>query len=206
MKCRYTSSIGAHVLGALEPGESLELERHYRSCTQCRDELVLLAPLPGLLQRLSPEDVGPPPAREPEPPPMPGRPRRLRVVAAALALLAAAGTAGYATGHTTSGTPAVATVSWSHTVSATPPMQATADLAAQPWGTEVRLHLTDPPPGRNCRLVAFTRDGNQQTIGWWTTGYYTAADITTSTSVPLAQLSRLEVLDTTGTTLARITN
>lgn len=203
MKCRHTSSIGAHLLGALEPGESLELERHYRTCPHCRDELILLAPLPGLLHRVSPEDTGPPPA--PAPPPARHRPHRLRTAAVTLTLLTVAGLAGYTTGQRTSLTPTAATVSWSHTTSATPGIRATADLTTQPWGTQVRLHLTDPPPGKQCRLVVFTRDGHQQTTGWWTTGYYTDADITTSTSIPLAELTRLEILDTSNTPLAGIT-
>ncbi|TNC27691.1 anti-sigma factor family protein [Amycolatopsis alkalitolerans] len=203
MNCPYTSSVAAHVLGALEPGESVELERHYRTCPQCREELVMLAPLPGLLVRLSPEDTGPQPAKAHRP--APRRARRLHVIAAALALIAVAGAAGYTAGHDTSGTPAAATVSWSRTVSATPTMRATADLTARPWGTQVGLHLANPPSGKQCHLVAFTRDGSQQTIGWWTTGYYTDAYITTSTSVPLTELSRLEVRDATGTALAGIT-
>ncbi|HVW43972.1 MAG TPA: zf-HC2 domain-containing protein [Amycolatopsis sp.] len=203
MKCPHTNSIGAHLLGALEPGESLELERHYRTCPHCRDELVRLAPLPGLLQHISPGDTEPPPVRAPLR--SSRRTRRLRAAAAALALFAATAVGGYATGHATSGTPAAAAVSWSNTVDPAPGMRATAQLSAQPWGTEVRLHLTDPPPGQQCRLVVFTADGRQQTTGWWTTGYYTDADITTSTSLPLTELTRLEVQDTTGTSLAGIT-
>ncbi|HJQ47504.1 MAG TPA: zf-HC2 domain-containing protein [Amycolatopsis sp.] len=200
MTCRHTNSIAAHLLGALEPAEALELERHYRTCAQCRDELVLLAPLPGLLQRIFPDDQGPPPARPPR------RTRRPRLAAVVLALLAVTGLGGYLGGRATSGTPVAATVSWAHTVTATPGMRATADLTAKPWGTQVVLHLTDPPAGRQCGLVAFARDGSRQTTGWWSAGYYTGADIATSTSVPLAELTRLEVVDTTGTPLAAVTS
>lgn len=201
LKCRYTTSIGAHLLGALGPDESMELERHYRTCPHCRDEVVRLAPLPGLLHRVSPKEAPPAPAA----PPPRHRPRRLHIAAVALVLVAA-GVAAFLTGKGTSGSAAAdATVSWSHTVAATPGMRVTADLTEQPWGTQIRLRLSDPPPGRLCHLVVFTREGEQQTTGWWTTGYDTDADIMTSTSVPIAELTRLAVLDPAGTALARIT-
>lgn len=204
MKCRHTSSIGAYLLGSLEPRESREFERHHRTCQPCRDELVRLAPLPGLLQHISPEDNGSPPAQTPFP--TPRRPPRLRLAAAVLALAGAAGLAGYATGHTTSASPSAAGVSWSHTVATTPGMRATADLTARQWGTQISLHLADPPPGKQCRLVAVDRAGHQQITGWWTTGYYPGADVATSTSLALTDLTRLEVLDTDNTLLAAITD
>jgi anti-sigma factor RsiW len=42
-----------YVLGALSPAERYRFERHLASCPACRDELVGLAGLPGLLRRLS---------------------------------------------------------------------------------------------------------------------------------------------------------
>ncbi|GLY66754.1 anti-sigma factor family protein [Amycolatopsis taiwanensis] len=256
MKCRHTTSIAAHLLGALDPADALELERHYRTCADCRDEVILLAPLPGLLHRAggSPPDEDHEPAKasggEPpdgnresppgaaglppdgvreshagQPPDTAGIPaparrgRRLRFAAVGgmLALLAASGAAGYVTGQSRStppvaagppavaAPPAVATANWSHTFGAMPGFTVTADLTEQPWGTQVRLHLGAPPSSKQCRLVVFTRDGTQQTTGWWTTGYYTDADITTSTSVPLAEIVRLEIFDTTDNLLAGIT-
>lgn len=204
MKCRHTTSIAAHLLGALEPAEALELEQHYRNCPDCCDELILLAPLPGLLHRASPAaENAPLPARRPA-----RRPRRLRLGAASvvLVLLGISGAVGYVTGQSKSVPPVVAvTANWSHTFGTMPGLHVTADLTTQPWGTEVRLHLDNPPSTRQCRLVVFTSDGSQQTIGWWTTGYYTDADITTSTSVPIADMTRLEILDTTDNLLAGIT-
>jgi hypothetical protein len=54
--CRRTISLGAYLLGALDPAERSEFEDHIATCPTCKAELVRLAPLPGLLQRLSPED------------------------------------------------------------------------------------------------------------------------------------------------------
>jgi anti-sigma-K factor RskA len=46
--------LGGYVLQALEPGEHDAFERHLEDCERCRDELVELADLPGLLGRTAP--------------------------------------------------------------------------------------------------------------------------------------------------------
>jgi anti-sigma factor RsiW len=56
--CPQTIELGAYVLGALERDERRELERHLEVCPICRMELERLAPLPGLLSRLSADDAG----------------------------------------------------------------------------------------------------------------------------------------------------
>jgi anti-sigma factor RsiW len=58
MSCRDAElSLGALVLGALDPAERLEVEAHVGACDRCRDALAELAPLPGLLNRLSLEQA-----------------------------------------------------------------------------------------------------------------------------------------------------
>jgi Putative zinc-finger len=54
--CRQTVSLGAYLLGALDPAERSAFEEHLATCKTCKAELLRLAPLPGLLQRLTPED------------------------------------------------------------------------------------------------------------------------------------------------------
>jgi anti-sigma factor RsiW len=54
---RYEAAI--YVLGALGPAERQAFERHFHACPQCRAEVLAVAPLPGLLRRMSPD---PPPA------------------------------------------------------------------------------------------------------------------------------------------------
>jgi anti-sigma-K factor RskA len=46
---RWSEDISAYVLGALEPGEAAELERHLEKCESCRAELRWLAPAVGAL-------------------------------------------------------------------------------------------------------------------------------------------------------------
>jgi anti-sigma-K factor RskA len=111
---RWSEQLAAYALGALEPGEAAELERHLAGCEECRTELAWLRPavraLPETVERVEP----PPPLRarlmeqvrsEAEPTAATSRPRAgasrrrfaLRPLAgfAAIALLIAA-VAGYA--------------------------------------------------------------------------------------------------------------
>jgi hypothetical protein len=53
-RCPFTVSIGALLIGALVTSDRNELLAHLRCCDRCRDEMVLLAPLPGLLRRTLP--------------------------------------------------------------------------------------------------------------------------------------------------------
>ncbi len=56
MTCPHTTTLGVYLLGALEPTERSAFESHLSYCDICRGELVRLAPLPGLLNQVTPED------------------------------------------------------------------------------------------------------------------------------------------------------
>ena len=49
--------LGAYVLGALEPGERRRVDEHLRSCPACAAEFAEFAALPGLLNRVGPDDL-----------------------------------------------------------------------------------------------------------------------------------------------------
>ena len=55
---RWREELAAYLLGALEPGEAAELERHLAGCEQCREELAWLRPavqlLPEAVERVEP--------------------------------------------------------------------------------------------------------------------------------------------------------
>jgi anti-sigma-K factor RskA len=55
---RHRDELAAYLLGALEPGEAAELERHLAGCEECRTELEWLRPavqlLPESVQRVEP--------------------------------------------------------------------------------------------------------------------------------------------------------
>jgi len=53
--CRaWRFDAAAYVLGALSPGERQSFEEHLAGCVGCRDDLVTIAALPGLLRRAHP--------------------------------------------------------------------------------------------------------------------------------------------------------
>jgi hypothetical protein len=54
VRCPFTVSVGALIVGALLPAERHSLLAHLRDCAPCKEEVVLLAPLPGLLRRVLP--------------------------------------------------------------------------------------------------------------------------------------------------------
>jgi putative zinc finger protein len=201
MTCMQTTALGAYVLGALDGPERLATEEHLRECAHCREELVRLAPLPGLLAQVSLDELGEPEGellREPVPAwtaPSDSLPwwRRTRVLAAAaavVAILSAVGIAGVVVGQDSSTETAAAT--WSTTPSSTG-VDATATLSARGWGTNVELAMDDLPAGQRCRLVVWSDDGRVETAGWWTTGYSTSAEVPASTSIDLGSIDRMEV-------------
>jgi hypothetical protein len=50
--CRLTLSVGSMLIGALEPPDRRELLAHLPGCARCREEVVLLSSLPGLMHRV----------------------------------------------------------------------------------------------------------------------------------------------------------
>jgi len=56
VSCPHTISLGAYLLGGLEPTERAAMDAHLGDCDGCRVELVRLAPLPGLLHQLPEEE------------------------------------------------------------------------------------------------------------------------------------------------------
>jgi hypothetical protein len=51
---RWRFESGVYVLGALSPAERRAFEAHLTRCHPCRDDLISVAGLPGLLARLTP--------------------------------------------------------------------------------------------------------------------------------------------------------
>jgi hypothetical protein len=54
VRCPFTVSVGALIVGALLPADRHNLLAHLRDCARCKEEVVALAPLPGLLRRVLP--------------------------------------------------------------------------------------------------------------------------------------------------------
>ncbi|MCG8917508.1 zf-HC2 domain-containing protein [Actinokineospora sp. PR83] len=201
MTCTKTMSLGAYLLGALDPAERADFEAHLHRCDACRGELVRLSPLPGLLHRVRVEDFED--AVEPteadllvvsEPEPRRGVWAKRKVLlsaAAAVVVLAAAGLVGFEVlRQEPASTPP--SVSWSATDSASG-VRADVRLIDRSWGTEVKIKLRDVPPGKPCKLVVRGRDGNREVAGWWGSGGQDE-EIPGSTSIDRSSISRVEVV------------
>jgi hypothetical protein len=124
MTCQVMLSLGPYVLGAADAGERRLVEGHLAGCGVCRDELLRLAPLPGLLARLPAGSVpagAAPDGRSGQPAPAGRGARAWRSRAAAGVAAAAAGLAGgfWLAPHAASPRPATPAVTFSGVNSAT---------------------------------------------------------------------------------------
>lgn len=206
MTCVRTADIGPYLLGAVSAGQRLGLEEHLEKCPMCREEIIRLAGLPGLLWRASsdelgetPGDIGPPPEDRPRPTPS----RRHRRVATMVAALAIVG--GTAVGlDLTAGRPSTpATVpraeAASSALAATDPatkVSAAAVLTGQPWGTGVRLRLRGLPYGTRCELVVHAVDGSNEVAATWNAAYTRQVEVPAATDVDRAHIASLEITAT----------
>src|SRR6185437_818052 len=185
-------------VGALDPRERADVEAHLAHCPACRDELAGLAGLPGLMSRLSTEEVlsGPPPVddallerllRAASRDRKVARQRRwLAAVAAVFVLLggSVAGVAGYR----------AATAPQTHTVAAASgPVHMTVKMASASTGTSMTLWLSGVPSDEHCRLIAISDTGARETAGSWEATYSGTAVIKGTTSIPYRNISKLVI-------------
>lgn len=214
-------SLGAYLLGALDPAERAATETHLAGCAACREELAGMAGLPGLLGRLSTEEA----AAAGAPPDAAAasgqlvlhrtlteltrhrrRQRRRGLSAAAAAvLIAAAGTAAAGTVLSTDGDRTAAAVGT--TITATDPgthVRATATLRGEPAGTAIALRLADVTPGLHCQLIAVAADGRREVAGSWRVAYQGQADVAGTTAIPAGELAALQVVTSSGTRLVTL--
>jgi anti-sigma factor RsiW len=182
-------SLGAYVLGALDPVERARFEEHLEACPTCREELVQLAGLPGLLSRVSIEEALDPPSAARSP----AHRRRLAALgsAAAVAAVAAALILALVTGDDTGSPSRPQTV-----VASSQRTGVSAMMALRParWGTEVNVRLAGVPAGTRCRLVAIGRDGSRDIAGTWRADYEGRADVRAATAIPSSDLAYLDVV------------
>jgi hypothetical protein len=185
MTCLHTATLGVYLLGALEPEDRSTFESHLSGCDVCRRELIRLAPLPGLLNQITPADfedlsAAPPPVPEPVFPaaellpetdldravpaaaiePTPVRPRRKRywalATAAAVAVVLAVGAV---LGVQAMNRPAEpAAVVWQAT-DPTTGVSAKVQLVDRGWGTELTFWMDNVPPDRQCGVKVKARMG-----------------------------------------------
>ena len=197
-----TQALGTYLVGALDPRERADVEAHLASCPGCRDELAGLAALPGLMSRLSTEEVlaGPPPvddamlerllatvARDRRV----ARHRRWLAAAAAVVALIGGGVGSVAAYRAATGP------HW-HTVSAARGLvHMSVDMAPATTGTSLTLRLSGVPAEEHCRLVAVADNGDREIAGSWEASYKGTAVIKGTTGISYAHLRWL-VIETDG--------
>jgi hypothetical protein len=227
MTCPRTIALGAYVLGALEREERSGLERHLQTCEICRAELDRLAPLPGLLSRLTLDEAEMLHTAEPEPaelevaepePAATSAPleralfevsrarRRSRVmrgaaVGAAVVLAAVAAISGPVLRGGGGVEPAPLTAAATNVRTG---VQGTAELSREPWGTRVELRLVGVRPGEHCRLVAHAAGGRTEVAATWRAGYLGTAEVPGAVAIPPERLRSLHVVTANDQVLVRM--
>jgi hypothetical protein len=206
-------SLGAYVLGSLEPADRSIVEHHLADCPSCSAEVSQLAVLPGLLGRLTVEQV----TAEPPTAPPSGlerllsaaadhrrRTRRLRLWSAAAILILFVGIATATLTLVTGGHSDHPRVVATRTTSELAGVNAHATLTAKDWGTAVDLRLSGVLPGEHCRLLVQDRSGTWEPSASWVASYEGDATVPAATSVSTANISQMKVVTEQGQTLATL--
>ena len=217
----------AYVLGALSPAERREFEDHLKGCAACASSVGELAGLPGLMSKVSVEQL----AAEAEAPPATLLPSLARAVrrerarrrltigasAAAAACLIAVGTVAL-TEAESSNRPSVpspsSTLSGSANLALTAvvpsPVTASARLVDMAWGTRIDLTCsysakgTFPAGGFPYALVVIDRGGNVQQVAAWKALPDRQLTILGVSSLARRDVAAVEVRTLSGLTLLRL--
>ena len=164
MTCPMTVGLGVYALGAADASERVLIESHLATCPECRAELALLEPLPGLLARVPVSLLAgdPPPRARPGTNPRGRARRRLAVLGAAAAAVAAAG--GFWLAQPAPSPPAAIILSGANPATR---VRVTMTLTGTSWGTSIRLIARGLPLNEPCRLIVRSRTGGTEVTGAW---------------------------------------
>ena len=206
-------SLGAYVLGALEPAERAELDAHLAGCPACHEELASYAGLPALLSRLSRQEAtGDAPLPAPS-----GLPRLLTAVehererhagrlhrwqAAAALVTAAAAVAALLTlapNLIERDAPTARPLVAAQGVSASGQLR----LEPRPWGTAVHLRLHGLPPAPSYTAWAVDDRGVRSVVASWGRTGDGSAEVTGATALPPARIRSITISTEDGRSLFR---
>ncbi|MBM7831332.1 hypothetical protein JOE59_002037 [Agromyces cerinus] len=212
---RFADWDSAYVLGALSPVERGEYEQHLESCELCRRSVAELAPMPGLLARLSSERAEAllgEPDTVPAPKPrddlldvvrLEDRRRRRRrtrtwwIASAAAAVVVIVAIAVPLAAMR----PSVPSESVAFESVAEVPLSATATLTQVAWGTRIELdcryadaEASDAPAGGwPYALVVVGRDGVRTDVSSWRASPGSAARLSAGAALDLDEIASLEI-------------
>lgn len=203
--------LGAYVLGGLDADERRQFEHHLRQCPQCRREAADYAALPPLLAKVDPADLTTDAAGGDDDRSLysatvletaaPRRDaRRWWATGAALAG-AAAVTVGVAvvtipgsTSPPTAGSSAVEAISGE--------VSGMLTMTPMPWGTAISLDVKKLPPDGVFTLRTMDGQGKMVPAASWAAMPSGAGVVQGSTSIPMSELRKLNVVDADNTVLA----
>jgi predicted anti-sigma-YlaC factor YlaD len=210
-------SLGAYVVGALDPADRAAVEHHLETCPACRDELSELAGLPGLLGRV---DVGDVVGSEPTAPPElldrllhaaaseRRTAHRWRMMAAAAAVaVVVAGTTAVAVQLAENNHHGAAPTAASTVLTRTDPRtHVTATISAQQktWGTAVGVKLTNVPVGETCSLVVTSKSGQHEVAATWKVTYEAPVDVQGATAWAASDIASYDVVTDEGQQLVSV--
>jgi hypothetical protein len=231
---QFTMYDAAYVLGALSPSDRREYEDHLRFCPECGRSVGELAGLPGLMSKVSVEQL----TAEPEPVPetlLPSlaravRRQRLRrrlavgAAAAAAACLVAIGGVAISQPDSSARPPAASPPSPSpgsssasadlalKSVVANSPVTASARLVSLAWGTRIDLTCTydaakrrPPAGGFPYALFVVDRKGAAQQVATWKAVPNRRLTVMGTSSRASSDIAAVEVRTLKGLTILRLT-
>lgn len=212
-------ALGAWVLGSLDGDERRRVEAHVASCPDCADEVRALSSMPGLLNRLTEEEVVggllvPSPglrdrllaevaATELTLRTQVRRWRRAAAAAASVAAVAAVAAIVAVVGPGPDDTPDFDRVV-APAAAVAPAAEETAGEAAAlawEWGTTVEIELTALPARETYHLWAVADDGRDEQAGTWGATTSRNAIVRGASSIQRDALDRVEVRDDAGEVL-----
>jgi hypothetical protein len=208
---RFRHDDAAYVLGALAPDERIAFEAHLDTCAECRARVAEARAAADLLAGLTVADTA-----DPGPMPdtlLPGllrradreRARRSWVIGSLAAVAAACSVALVVLlWPSTAGSPAPALAFQQVRPS---PVNATASLVAETWGTEIdlRCHYSyEVQRGIPYRLVVVDDAGAHHAAGSWTLAPGNEVTFTAVTSVPKADIARVLITLANGSPILQL--
>ena len=192
---------GAYVLGALEPDERAEFERHLSDCPECRASVADFAPIPGMLARVDTFEPGPPPvslldevrgrvASERHALVVSRRRWRMATAAAAIALMFVVLQGTVLQSDDTE------PVAVAFDVEPDWGVEGRVTLSERGWGTEVGFDLTALPPDVTCVAWTVGSDGEWQQVAWWGPTESHRARVTGASSLQFEEVAAVVVTTT----------